>query len=250
MLLVDVHAHLDHCKFNDLDLVIERARKADVKAIINNGINTEKNRISLELSKKYDIVKAALGLYPTEVAEMKDDKIENELEFIKKNKNKIIAIGEIGLDYNFYKDKNKIKKQKIVFEKIIDLAEKIKKPLIVHSRKAEKDVINILESSKSKKIVLHCFSGNFNLVKKASELDYYFSIPTNVVFSEHFQKIVEEVNINQLLTETDSPHLSPFKHKRNEPAFIIEGVKKIAKIKGFDLEETSNNIFMNFEKMF
>lgn len=244
MLLVDVHAHLDYYINDGIDAIIENAKKAGVKVIINNGIDLEKNKVSLELAKKYDIVKAALGIYPLKIKEVN---VDEEIKFIEKNKNKIIAIGEIGLDGL---DKENLEEQTILFQKLINLAEKIKKPIIVHSRKAEEDVINILDSSTIKKVVLHCFSGNFKLVKRASELGYYFSIPTNIVFNQHFQKMAKEININRLLTETDSPYLSPFKDKRNEPAFVIEAVKKIAEIKGFDVEETANSIYLNYKDLF
>ena len=140
--------------------------------------------------------------------------------------------------------------QKVVFEKIINLAEKIKKPIIIHSRKAESDVIDILESSKIKKVLLHCFSGKKNLVKKGADLGYYFSIPTNIVRAHNFQLMAETVNINQLFCETDSPYLSPFKEKQNEPAFVIESYKKIAKIKRMELEEVINNVWMNWQRVF
>ncbi len=248
MLLVDVHTHLDHCKFkNDLDKVIDNAKRNNVKVIINNGIDIKKNRETLELAKKYDIVKSALGLYPIEALKLKDEEVDEELEFISKNKDKIVAIGEGGLDYHW--DKKEHDRQKKIFEKIIKLAEKLKKPLIVHSRMAEKDALDLLESSNAK-VVLHCFNGNFDLVKKADKLGYYFSIPTNVVRSEQFQKIVSMININKILTETDSPYLSPFPGKRNEPCNIIESVKKIAEIKKMDKEEVANNIFMNYKNLF
>jgi TatD DNase family protein len=258
-MLLDIHCHLDNAQFNDLGSVIDRAKKAGVKLILTNGVDHKTNVIALKLAKKYNIVKAALGVYPLFGVDIglregsyPMDKIvpvdvDNELKFISENKEKIIAVGEVGLDYTVkgYDDK-----QKGNFEKIIETAKKLKKPLIVHSRKAEKDVVEMLESSGVKKVVLHCFSGNFGLVKKAASLGYYFSIPTNIVHSEHFQKLVKEVNINQLLTETDAPYLSPFKGKRNEPANVIEGVKKIASIKGFTVEETSKNIWMNYQRLF
>jgi len=140
--------------------------------------------------------------------------------------------------------------QKEIFIKIIKLSKKINKPLIIHSRKAESDIIDILENSDAKKVILHCFSGKLKLIKKAAELGYYFSVPTNVVRSSQFQKLVEMVDINQLLTETDSPYLSPYKNRRNEPAFIIETIKKIAEIKNISINETANNIFMNYQKVF
>jgi len=107
----------------------------------------------------------------------------------------------------------------------------------------------MLENSDAKKAILHCFSGKLKLIKKAAELGYYFSVPTNVVRSSQFQKLVEIVDINQLLTETDSPYLSPYKGRRNEPAFIIETIKKIAEIKNITINEIANNIFMNYQKV-
>jgi TatD DNase family protein len=258
MILTDVHSHLDHPKFNDLDEVIARAKEAGVKVIVSNGINPETNRRVLELSKKYDIVKAALGVYPVmqlkrEISEGSyplknvEFSVDDELKFIEKTKSKIVAIGECGLDGI---DKKWMAEQKDVFEKQIKLAKKLGKPIIVHSRKAEEDAVDMLEEAGVRKVVLHCFSGKKSLVKRAAELGYSFSIPTNVVFSEHFQNVVKEVNINQLFTETDAPYLGPFKGKRNEPANIIEGVKKIASIKGFEVEEVANNIWMNYQKLF
>jgi len=251
MLLVDVHAHLDLKEFDsDLDEVINRAEVAGVKAIISNGINYKSNRKTLELSKKYSIIKPALGLYPDDAIKLTQEQIQEELNFIEKNKDKIIAIGEVGLDYKYCKKKQEQELQKDIFLKIINLSKKINKPIIVHSRKAESDVIEILEKEKAKKVILHCFSGKLKLIKKAEDLSYSFSIPTNITHSQHFQKLAELVDINKLLTETDSPYLSPYKNRRNEPSFIIESIKKIAEIKNISINETANNIFMNYQKIF
>ena len=122
-------------------------------------------------------------------------------------------------------DKENFEKQKQVFQKLINLAEKINKPLIVHSRKAEADVIEMLENSKAK-VLLHCFCGKKSLIKKAADLGFNFSIPTNVVRAQNFQGLIKEVDINQLFAETDAPYLSPFKDKRNEPAFCIRILQK------------------------
>ena len=251
MLLVDVHAHLDLREFDsDLDNVIKRAEKAGVKAIISNGLNHKSNIKTLGLSKKYEIVKPALGLYPDDALKLTEKEIESELNFIEKNKDKIIAIGEVGLDYKFCKKKQEQEKQKQIFIRLIKLSKKIKKPIIVHSRKAEPDIIDLLRNSNAKNVILHCFSGNLKLVKTAEDLSYSFSIPTNITYSQHFQSLTKAVDINQILTETDSPYLSPYKNRRNEPSFIIETIKKIAEIKNMSINETSNNIFMNYQKVF
>ena len=262
MIIVDVHAHLDHHLIypEKIDEVIENSRKNNIKVIITNGINPETNRLTLELAEKYrDIVKPALGIYPIDAlkTEMKrgdyplktnDFDFDEELDFIEKNRNKIVAVGEIGLDYCW--DSTQHEQQKENFRKLLELAEKIKKPVIVHSRKAEADTVDILEQYKMKKVVMHCFSGNSALVKRIQDNNWHFSIPCNIVRSEQLQKIVKTTNISRLLTETDAPFLSPFKDRMNEPSFIIETIKKIAEIKAMDQEEVANNIFMNYQNLF
>ncbi len=263
MILVDVHTHLDHPYLaKDIDAIIKRAENVGIKKIITNGITPETNRKSLELAKKYDTVFVALGIYPIDALtrEISSDEypikketidINKEIEFIKKQiktNKKVLAIGEVGLDYAS-KEANK-NLQKDVFQKFIELSEKTKKPLIIHSRKAELDVVEMLESSSLKNPLMHCFSGNFKLVKRIQDNNWNFSIPANIVRSQHFQKIVDETNLNQLLTETDAPYLSPFKDKINEPSFITESIKKIAEIKKMTETDISNQIFMNFQRLF
>jgi TatD DNase family protein len=227
-----------------------------VKVIIANGVDPQSNRLALDISKRYDIVKPALGIYPPDALQEEVDSgeyhtrlepfdVDAELAFIEKSKP--MALGEVGLDYKTGKD---FAAQKALFQKFISLSRKMDIPLIVHSRKAESDVVEMLESSDAKKVVLHCFSGKKSLIKRAADNGWSFSIPTNVVRSEHFQNLIRMVHISQLLTETDAPLLSPFPGQRNEPAFVLESLKKIAEIKGITLEDAANNIFMNYQKMF
>ena len=252
MILVDTHSHLD--RYKEPGPIIERAKSAGLRSIITCGIDKETNRKALEIAERYDIVRPALGIYPLDALGEERGAgvifdIDQEVDFIEKNTSKIIAIGELGLDYYNGKDKER---QKKVFQKLLDLAKKINKPLSIHSRKAEKDVVQILESSslKNSQIILHCFSGKKGLIKKAADYGWNFSIPANIVRAENFQSLVRNVNLSQILTETDSPWLSPFKEKQNEPAFIIETIKEIAKQKGMDIEEVANNIWMNYQRIF
>jgi len=259
-MLIDIHSHLDHCYFkDDLDKVIDNAKKSGVKIILTAGINPETNRKALELAKKYDIVKACLGIYPVQTLQKEIDEgeislkrieidIEDEIDFIKKNKKNIAAVSEIGLDYFWVKDN--IKEQKDLFENMISLAEKLNKPVIVHSRKAEEDCIEILKSSKLKNIIMHCFTGKKNLAKKIIDNNWFLTAPTSIVRSTQFQENVKLTPITQIFAETDAPYLRPFKDKRNEPAFVLESYKKIAKIKGMELMEVVNNIWMNWQKTF
>ncbi|MBM3200287.1 TatD family deoxyribonuclease [Candidatus Woesearchaeota archaeon] len=248
-MLVDVHAHMEHPLFkNDLKEVLARAEQAGVKTIISSGTNPHLNIKTLELAKQFQIIKPALGIYPTDGLVLSDKEFDDALQFIRNNKKNMIAIGEIGLDFQEAKDK--AKEQEHNFLKLLGLAEELNLPVIIHSRKAEERVIAALESSKLKKIVLHCFSGNMNLIKRAEANGWMFSIPCNITMSSHFQSLVKQVSMNQLLTETDAPFLPPVKGERNEPKNVSQTISKICEIKCLDREEAENMIFMNFQKTF
>lgn len=246
-MLIDVHCHLDiEFKEKDVIEVIKRAKENNFAVIISNGTDPKSNRSVLEISKKYKIVKPALGFYPTTIENSTDDEINKEIEFIKKQKP--FAIGEVGLDY--FKGTNP-EKQKKALKKFIKLAESLNIPIIVHSRNAEEDTIKILEESKYKKVIMHCFSGNAEQTKKASDLGYYFSIPTSIVRNKSFKKLVKRINIKNILTETDAPFLSPYENiRRNEPIFIKETIKKIAEIKKISEENIENQIYENYKRIF
>lgn len=266
MNLVDVHAHLFDPQFEkDSGSVMQRAEKAGVARIITNGLDPKTNRTCITLAQKYKSVYAAVGIYPVNVLwnETKHARFPLTLEKFdvdaevawmlqegKKEKNKIVAIGEVGLD-NF-SIKGFLDKQKPLFEQMIGIAEKLKKPIIVHSRNAEAECIEMLQSSslKPQHVVMHCFGGALKLAMKAADAGFNFSIPVNVVFSSQFQELTKWININQLFTETDAPYLGPVKGERNEPANIAHSIKKIAEIKGFDSTETANAIFMNYQRVF
>jgi len=257
MMIVDVHAHLDFEEYEkDLDAVMEANRKAGVKAIVNHGTTAKANRRVLELAKKYGLIKPALGIYPVYAAEMKEEDFDKEIEFIKKQDN-IVAIGEVGLDYyigddNPHGDKYRTEMKKC-FEKFIKLAEHRKLPLVAHSRRAELDVIEMLESSSinKNKIVMHCFMGRKHLVKRVLDNGWSLSIPCIIGRLQQLQENVSMAHISQLLTETDAPYMSPYPDiKRNEPRFIIETIKKIAEIKKLDEEETAKLLYMNYQRLF
>lgn len=251
---VDVHAHFDLGEYDeDLSEVVEESKAAGVNAIIANGVKPDSNRKVLDIAKKYDIIKPALGYYPTHVTEDGIKKVEEEIEFIKKQKD-LIAIGEVGLDYKFSEETKNIQELKKIqieaFQKIIELSEKTKLPLIIHSRKAELDVIEMLESSTLKNSVMHCFSGKKKLMQRAADNGYFFSIPVIVLKTQQFQETVKYLNINKILTETDSPYLSPEQGTRNDPKNVALSVKKISELKGLTEQETANNLFMNYQKLF
>ncbi len=245
MAYIDVHCHIDMCK--NEKKAIENAIEKNVKIIVTQGTDIETNRKAIELSEKYKEIRAALGIYPIDVLELSDEEIDDEIDFIRKNKEKITAIGEVGLDY--MKDTENIEKQKKAFEKFIELAKELDKPIIVHSRKAETDCIEMLEKAKAEKVVMHCFSGKISLAKRIEKNGWFLSIPANVKNSEHFQTVVKEISINNLLCETDSPFLHPDKLENNEPCNVIESYKKIAEIKNLKIEEVEKKIESNYKKI-
>jgi TatD DNase family protein len=137
-----------------------------------------------------------------------------------------------------------------VFQRVIEFTEKIKKPIVIHSRRAEANAVEMLESSKIKNIVMHAFEARKNLIKKVADNGWYFSIPATIGKSQQFQTVAEIANINQLITETDGPWMSPIPGEMNEPKNVLLAVKKIAEIKKFTVEETANNIWLNFQKVY
>ncbi len=263
MHLVDVHAHLDDPKFkDDLDDVIKRAKANGIVAIILQGVSHETNIQLLDLAKKDPVLKVAMGLYPLNAHNVKvhqsDDanndhdgqskhNVDETLQYIEQHKNNIIALGEVGMDFNFSDDKEQ---QIENFTKIVRFAKKIRKPLIIHSRKAEKEVIDILEQEDYTHVVMHCFMGNHKQLKRGIALGLTFSIPTAVVRNKQLEENAMIVPIGQLLTETDAPYMGPYKDLRNEPANIREAVIKLAEIKRMDPEELANSIYFNYQKMF
>jgi TatD DNase family protein len=265
MKLIDVHCHINHEKMlPQIEEVLKRAKAAGVQAILLSGVNPENNIEVLKLSKKYPIIKASLGIYPTDAIGMEADEtglpqhsgkidLDEQFEFFKNNLDQVAAIGEVGMDFYWANKEKTIQEQSENFRRIVRFAIEVKKPIIIHSRKAEEECLAILEEEiKNNEIpvIQHCFSGRKSLMSKAIELGHYFSIPPIICKASNFQTLVKKAPITQLLTETDSPWLSPFKEQLNEPAFVIESIKKIAEVKGLGVQESAEKIWENYQKVF
>lgn len=244
-MIVDIHAHLELCK--DTEELIARAKKAGVVTILTSGSTVHANRSALELSTAFDIVQPALGLYPTDALDMTDEEIEEEIAFIRGQKDNIMGIGEIGLDYKETEDRTR---QQKIFEQFLTLAKEINKTVIVHSRRAEAEVIDTVKRLQMKKVILHSFEGNKTLIKQAADAGFHVSIPSNIERSSHWQNAVQIMPLKQLLTETDAPFLSRDKDGSSEPAHIRHAISKIAEIKGLTNEETENALFLNYQRLF
>lgn len=263
MNLIDIHSHLNHNYFKDkLEQTLKNAEEAGVKVIIVSGTNSTSNKEVLEFAKKSPLIKVSLGLHPIDALGLFEDdgdfglpkqdnpiNLEEEFKFMEENKDNIVAIGEVGLDFHWDKDNHQ--KQIENFRKIIQFADRIKKPIVVHTWDAEEEVLNILEEESPKvPVILHCFGGRKALITRAKELGYYFSVPPSIVRIGNFQTLVKKVPLTQLFTETDAPWQSPYKGKKNEPAFVMETIKKIAHIKKITEEEVAEQIWKNYQKIF
>jgi TatD DNase family protein len=259
-MFIDAHCHLTHESLkHKLPDIVKRAKEKGVVSVICSGVNVPTNREVLQFHKQYpDFIQCSLGLYPIDLIGLEEETglsrqvepfdLDDELRFIEQHKNDILAVGECGLDYHW--DKEHHEQQKENFKKILAFVKKINKPIIVHTRKAEADCIELLEESGVKKVMLHMFEGRKHIIKKAAELGYYFSVPAILNKSQHFQMLVDIVNINQLLTETDAPWMGPTAGVPNEPANVVETVKKIAEIKKMDPKEVEENLYLNYQRLF
>lgn len=243
-MFIDVHCHVYDGKIEEL---AERMREKNIIAI-NSGADFGANRKTLKLADRFPEFKATMGLYPLDALKMSEKKFEDEINFIRENKGSIVAISEVGMD--FKEDEKNHEIQRRNFKRFIELAKELDKPLIVHSRKAEKECIELLEKLKAKKVVMHCFSGDFSLVRRIRYNSWFLSIPSCVKNSQHFQKIIQEVPIENLLCETDSPYLHPDKKFPNEPTNILVSYEFIAKIKNISLKEVEEKIEDNCRKLF
>jgi len=241
--MIDVHCHLNDEAFDeDREDVVKRARERGV-TIIDSGTSHEEDLKSLEISKKYDNVYSTLGFDPLLVDVREAEKV---IELVKEKKKEIVGIGEVGLDY-YEKNKEKRRVQAEIFEMFIDLSKELKLPLVVHSRWAPKQVLEILEERGAKSVVLHAFPGNEKEAKRAIEDGYFISIPTSVLYSKQKQLMAKIVPLKNMVLETDSPI---FWKGRNEPVNVIRAAEEIARIRGIDLNEVMDWTTRNARKVF
>lgn len=246
--IIDSHCHLDFPKFNrDREETILRAREAGVVGMINSGISLKGNRISLELAENNEDIYATLGLNPDIGREGEDKEINDILVQIEANAGKAVGIGEAGLDFQDCKTNEERERQTAAFKKVIELAKDLNKPLIVHARMAEAEVLKLVKDVDT--VIYHCYSGPVETMKEIVDMGYYISLATLVCFSEHHQTLAEAVPLENLLLETDSPFLSPRKG-RNEPAFISDSVPVVAQLKDMEPAEIAKSATENARRAF
>jgi len=243
----DVHAHLTHERFRkDLPAVVKRSSDVTIHCA---GSGLSDNEAVLDLAEKYANVKASLGLYPWDAVSLHDPEVDVCIDMIKRHAKSIVSIGEVGLDHHWGKAEDDWQKQEWVFEKVLELAEEVNKPVLVHTRRAESVALELL-SRHDVKAIIHSFTGPHKLVKQFLDQGFYFSIPAVVTRSNNFQGLVKRVPIDRLLTETDSPFMAPVSGQRAEPLHIKEGLKTIAELKGLTLKKAEKSLTDNYIRLF
>ena len=281
-MLTDTHCHLDFNKFdNDRDEVIQRAVEAGVTRILNPGLELESSLAAIELAESHPNLYAAIGFHPTDLDKWNESSIENLRDLIlphpppspKRRGGKIVAIGEIGLDYYWIKESNKRAQQREVLKQQLKLAQEANKPAVIHMREendawfgqASLDLLEILgewhkelraenHPLAEKPGVLHSYNGNLETAQRAIELNFYIGITGPVTYknAEEKRKIIRQLPLERLLIETDSPFLTPVPHrgKRNEPAFVAYIADKIAEIHMTNREQVAEITTVNAARLF
>ncbi|NIA09168.1 MAG: hypothetical protein GWP10_05345 [Nitrospiraceae bacterium] len=246
--IIDTHAHMcDPCFDPDRAEVLERARAAGLFAIVAVGENLSDAKRNLELAARFPELWPAAGLFPTY---LDIPQAESIISFIRRERNKLHAIGEVGLDYWKVKEELQRGIQREIFASFIDLSLELDLPLNVHSRSAGRHAIRLLLERGAQRVQLHAFDAKAATAMPGVEAGYLFSIPPSIVRSRQKQKLVRQLPISCLLLETDSPVLGPSPKKRNEPANAVIALDAIAKIKNMHKMEVMEAVLDNTHRLF
>ena len=253
-MIFDSHCHLnDKALMDDLDNIIQRAKDNGVDKFLVIGWNLESSINAVEISKRYEGVYAAIGIHPTDVKEDADEVIK-KLEILAKNP-KVKAIGEIGLDYYWVKEPELRERQKIYFVKLIELANEVNLPIVIHNRDSIEDCLEIIKNHKPLKGgVVHCFSGSVEVEREFVKLGLHISLGGPVTFKNARvpKEVAADVPLTSLLVETDCPYLTPhpFRGTTNEPKYTKLVVEEIARLRNIEPSEVAEVTYQNTLKLF
>ena len=251
-MLADSHAHIDDERFDaDREEVVARALAAGVSLIVNIGADMASSARSVALAEKYPEIYAAVGMHPHDSQDMKETDYRQLEQWA--NHPKVVAIGEIGLDYHY--DLSPRPVQKEVFLRQLDLARKTGKPFIIHEREAHADMLDIIRhAARGLNGVFHCFSGSVETAREYLKMGFYISVAGPVTFpkSVKTKEVAKAVPLDRLLVETDSPYLTPqpFRGKRNEPAYVRLVAEEIANLRDISLAELAETTTANVRRLF
>ncbi len=252
-MLFDTHVHLNADQFeDDMEEVIDRAKQAGVDYMVVVGFDRVTIPKAISIAESHENIYAAVGWHPVDAIDMTED----DLKWIEElaAHPKVVAIGEMGLDYHWDKSPKEIQKE--VFRKQIALAKKVKLPIIIHNREATEDIVEILQEENAQEVggIMHCFSSTPEIAEQCLEMNFYISLGGPVTFknAKEPKEVAKVVPINKLLIETDCPYLAPhpYRGKRNEPAYVKLVAEKIAELKEMSLEELGEHTTKNAKKLF
>lgn len=254
--LFDSHSHLNDEKFNeDRDEIVKEVYNSGVTNFITAGYSVDSSKFAVEMANEYDFIYAIAGVSPNDIPQLDDELWKQivEIKDLAKNNKKVVAIGEIGLDYYWNKENKEF--QKKAFIEQIKLANELDLPIVIHTREAVMDTIQILKENEVKnKGIFHCCPLNRELIKEALKLGFYISFAGPITFknSKNADEIINLVPNDRILIETDSPYLSPepFRGRRNTPANVRFVAQKIADVKELDFDEIEKITKENAEKIF
>jgi TatD DNase family protein len=248
MVLIDAHAHMSDKAFGaDLEAVLQAATESGVGGVVTVSENLEDAQRVLELAQKFSFLKPCAGLYP-ETLDL--DRAEALVTFIRAHGERLVGIGEVGLDHWIVKEAQGWEIQERMLAKFVDVSEELDLPLNVHSRAAGRHTIRFLREHGARKVLLHAFDGKPSAALEGIEAGYYFSIPPSVVRSRQKQKLVQHLPLERLLLESDSPVLGPDAAARNEPKNVLISCQAIAFAKGTSIEEVARATTENARRLF
>ena len=251
--MIDTHCHIDFEEFDDdREDVIKRA-KDNLDHVIVSGYSNESNMKVLQLSKDYEgFIYPTFGFHPVSSQNASEEDLKIAHENIRNNLDSILAVGEVGMDYYYVTDKALRERQQEIFKSFLELANEYRVPIVMHVRDCEKKAVNIIEDYDDiPYFVFHCYGGSLKTAKRIMNRgDSYMSFSTMLCYSKHHQDLIEKIDLDYLLTETDSPYLAMTKEERNEPANVVKAVHKIAEIKNMDVSTVDEITTNNARKIF
>lgn len=253
-MLFDTHAHLNDVQFaEDRKLVIQRAWDEGVRLIVNVGFNRATIEDTLQLVNEHAFMYAALGWHPHDVKDLTDDTFHWMEKQIREHP-KVVAIGEMGLDYHWDNSPRDLQKQ--VFRRQIRLAKQLAKPIIIHDRDAHEDVLRILQEERAEEVggIMHCFGGDVHMAQACLDMNFYISFGGPITFKNAAlpKEVARHIPLDRLLIETDSPYLAPHPHrgKRNESCYVALVAQALADIKEVEYETLCRRTFENGQRLF
>ena len=246
--MIDTHCHIDFEDFDDDRKEVIKRAQDKLDYVVASGFNKQSNQNVLDLSKKYEgFIYPTFGFHPVSSQNSTDDELKDAQNHLIANLDNIVAVGEVGMDYYYVTDKALRERQQEIFRSFLSLANEHEVPIVMHVRDCEKKAVNIIADYEDiPYFVFHCYGGSLKTAKRIMNMDNCFmSFSTMLCYSQHHQDLVKKIDLDYILTETDSPYLAMTKEERNEPVNVVNTIYKIAEIKEIDVstvdEVTTNN---------